>query len=122
MLFAQSAKHHVLFAMTSPSDKDWMLTAGNIHNLLRGFSPESVEIEVVSYGPGVAMVKKDSAAAAEIQELEKDGVVFVACENSMRHMQLTKADLIPGVGTVPSGIVEVVKKEEAGWSYVKAGQ
>lgn len=121
-LLAQSGKHRVLFAMTSPNASDWTLTVGNIHNLMRGFAPENVEVEVVSYGPGVAMVKKDSSAAADIQELEKAGVYFVACENSMRRLQMTKGDLVPGVSTVPSGIVEVVQKEEAGWSYVKAGQ
>lgn len=122
MLLAQSGKHHVLFAMTSPNSPDWTLTMGNIRNLVNGLKPESVDVEVVSYGPGIAMVKKDSSAAEDIQKLEKEGVSFVACENSMRRMQMSKADLVPGVGTVPSGIVEVVKKEEAGWSYVKAGQ
>jgi intracellular sulfur oxidation DsrE/DsrF family protein len=121
-MWAQSKGHHVLFAMTSPNESDWMLTFGNIANLKKGLAPEPVEVEVVAYGPGIAMVKKTSAAAAQIEALEKDGVRFVACENSMRHMQLTAADLASGVGTVPSGIVEVVKKQEAGWSYVKAGQ
>jgi intracellular sulfur oxidation DsrE/DsrF family protein len=120
--FAQSKAHRVLFAITSSNQSDWQMTLGNISNLKKGLAPETVEVEVVAYGPGIAMVKKDSVVSDEMQTLEKEGVAFVGCENSMRRMQLTKADLVPGVGTVPSGIVEVVKKQEAGWSYVKAGQ
>lgn len=119
---SQSRTHRVVFAITSPNQPDWQLTLGNIGNLKKGFAGEPVEVEVVAYGPGIAMVKKESAVSEGIEALEKDGVTFVACENSMRRMQLTKADLIPGVGTVPSGVVEVVKKQEAGWSYIKAGQ
>lgn len=119
---AQSKAHHVIFAVTSPSDKDWQLTLGNIRNLIHGFAPDAVEIEVVAYGPGIAMVRKSSSVGAEIDALEKTSVQFVACENSMKRMQITKADLHDGVGTVPSGIVEVVKRQEQGWSYIKAGQ
>jgi hypothetical protein len=39
----------------------------------------------------------------------------------MRMRKVTKADLLDGVGTVPAGVVEIVKKQEAGWIYVKAG-
>lgn len=120
--FSQSKAHHVLFAITSPNQPDWQLTIQNIGNLKKALTGDTVEVEVVAYGPGIAMVRKDSAVSGDIQELEKDGVVFLACENSMRHMQITKADLALGVGTVASGIAEIVKKQEAGWSYIKAGQ
>jgi intracellular sulfur oxidation DsrE/DsrF family protein len=29
---------------------------------------------------------------------------------------------LPGVGMVPAGIVEVVTKQEQGWTYIKAGR
>jgi intracellular sulfur oxidation DsrE/DsrF family protein len=123
--YTQSAPgkvHHILFALTSGDEADWHLTTGNIRNLLSGLAPDEVEVEVVAFGPGIASVIKPSAADAEIQALMAKHVVFVACENSMRARKVTKADLIDGMGTVPSGIVEVVKKQEAGWTYVKAGR
>jgi intracellular sulfur oxidation DsrE/DsrF family protein len=114
--------HHILFALTSGDEADWHLTMGNIRNLLSGLAPDEVEIEVVAYGPGLTSVVKPSAANDEIQALMAKHVVFVACENSMRARKVTKADLIDNMGTVPSGVVEVVKKQEAGWTYVKAGR
>ncbi len=117
-----TAKHRVLFALTSGEQADWVLTLGNIRNLIADLKPDTVQIELVAYGPGVAMVKRDSPVAGGIAALQSPGVRFVACENSMRVLHLTKADLAPAIGTVPAGIGEVVRHEESGWSYIKAGR
>ena len=119
---AQTKQHHVLFAVTSADEADWNLALGNIRNLLAGLSGDAVEVEVVAFGPGVSLVRKPSSLDADIQALEAKHVRFVACENSMRAHKMTKADLVDGAGTVPAGIVEVVTKQEQGWTYIKAGR
>ena len=119
---APAGTHRVLFALTSGEQADWVLTLGNIRNLIADLKPDTVEIELVAYGPGTAMVRRDSAVAGGIAALQSPHVRFVACENSMRVQGLTKADLAPEVGTVPAGIGEVVRREESGWSYIKAGR
>ena len=119
---AQTKAHRVLFAMTSPEEADWQLTVHNIRNLIVGMAPEPVEVEVVAYGPGIAFLKKDGVDAADIQKLESPHVHFVACGNAMRKQHLEASDLVAGSEVVPAGIVEVVKKQEQGWSYIKAGR
>jgi uncharacterized protein len=119
---AQGKLHHVVIALTSQDEGDWQMTIGNIHHLLESFNPDPSEIEVVAYGPGLNSLRKTSSVSADIQSLEKLSVRFVACENSMQHMHVTMSDLIPGVTSVPSGIGEVVRKEEQGWVYIKAGR
>ena len=119
---AQTKAHRVLFAMTSPDEADWQLTLNNIRNLISGMAPEAVEIEVVAYGPGIAFLKKDGVEAAEIQKLESSHVHFIACGNAMRKQHLEVSDLVAGSEVVPAGIVEVMKKQEQGWSYIKAGR
>jgi intracellular sulfur oxidation DsrE/DsrF family protein len=39
----------------------------------------------------------------------------------MKRKQLTKDDLLPFAITVDSGVAEVVRKQAAGWSYIKSG-
>jgi intracellular sulfur oxidation DsrE/DsrF family protein len=58
----------------------------------------------------VEKARTDHAEAVEV--LIKKGVRFVACENTMRQKSIRKEDLLPGVGTVPSGAVEVVRKQQ----------
>ena len=122
--FAQARKEHhrVVFAMVSGDETDWTMTIRNIDHLLVQFPVGSTEVEIVAYGSGLPFEKKGSSAEAGILELEDKGVRFVACANSMRRMNLTVADLVKGVTVVPSGIVEVITKQEEGWSYIKAGR
>ncbi len=119
---AQTKAHRVLFALTSPEEVDWQLTLNNVRNLESGLAPDAVEVEIVAYGPGTAFLKKDAPVAAEIQKLEAAHVHFVACGNAMKKQHLEAADLVAGVDVVPAGIVEVVRKQEGGWVYIKAGR
>ncbi len=119
---AQTKAHRVLFALTSPEEADWQLTLNNVRNLESGLAPDAVEVEIVAYGPGTAFLKKDAPVAAEIQKLEAAHVHFVACGNAMKKQHLEAPDLVAGVDVVPAGIVEVVRKQEAGWIYIKAGR
>jgi len=119
---AQAKGHHVVFALTSPDETDWKIMINNIHGLEAGFAPDGVEVEVVAFGPGITFLKSDTPELSDIKELEASHVHFMACNNSMRAHHWTQADIVPGAEIVPSGIVEVAKKEESGWSYIKAGR
>lgn len=115
--------HQVVFALVSGDHEDWDRTIGNITHLIEGLAPEPVEVEVVAYGGGIMFVTNESTAKDAIAKLQGDyHVRFVACQNSMRAHHLEQKDLLPGVTPVPAGIVEVVKKQEQGWSYIKAGR
>jgi intracellular sulfur oxidation DsrE/DsrF family protein len=39
----------------------------------------------------------------------------------MKDRKITKEMMIPEAGYVPYGILEIVEKQEQGWSYIKAG-
>jgi intracellular sulfur oxidation DsrE/DsrF family protein len=47
--------------------------------------------------------------------------VFEAFSNALRKQQLIAADLTPGVKIVDSEVAELVRKQEADWSYLKPG-
>jgi len=47
--------------------------------------------------------------------------VFAACENTMRRAKASKADLVAGAITVPSGLAEIIIRQEQDWAYIKAG-
>ena len=114
--------HRIIFAITSGDKTDWEISMHNTSNLLKGFAPDPVEIEIVAFGPGINVLKADSSVRADLEALQKQGVHLAACHNSMKGNNLTLADMIPGTVEVPSGIVELVKKQEEGWSYVKGGR
>lgn len=91
----------------------------NVANMLKAEGGRA-EIEVVCHANGIGLVVKGKSAAAEdIAQLIKAGVRFVACENTMRERGIARDDLLPGVGTVPSGAAEVVRKQLDGYGYFK---
>lgn len=91
----------------------------NIANVLKEV-PEA-RVEVVCHGAGIGLVERTRTEHAEaVESLMRKGVRFVACENTMRHKSIRKEDLLPGVGTVPSGAVEVIRKQQReGYAYFK---
>ncbi|WP_406695632.1 DsrE family protein [Singulisphaera sp. Ch08] len=79
------------------------------------------QVEVVCHGAGIGLVEKARTDHVEaVGALIKKGVRFVACENTMRQKSIRKEDLLPGVGTVPSGALEVIRKQQRdGFAYFK---
>ena len=43
-----------------------------------------------------------------------------ACQNTMHGLKLTPADMLPEIGYVPSGVVEVMRKQQQGWAYIRS--
>ena len=78
------------------------------------------EVEVVCHSGGISLlVGTQTKHEAMVATLTKAGVKFVACENTMRQKSIRKEDLLPQSDTVPSGTVEVIRKQHAGFAYFK---
>jgi intracellular sulfur oxidation DsrE/DsrF family protein len=91
-----------------------------IHNILTA-APKS-QIEVVCHNQGISfLVTAKTLHAEKIQEYKTRGVVFAACENTMRDRKIKREELLPAVITVPAGVIEIVKKQRKRWAYLKAG-
>jgi uncharacterized protein len=80
------------------------------------------QIEVVCHGPGLEFLRKDKAFYVnKIQKMNLKDVSFVGCEYTMQQRNYKKEDLVPYALTVPYGLVEIIKKQQADWIYVKLG-
>ena len=117
---AQSVKNRALFQVTDNDPARWNMILNNMVNLKEGLGSESVEIELVAYGPGILMLKADSPVKHRIADALKSGVQVNACQNTMNAMKLGPADMQPEIGYVPSGVVEVMKKQQQSWAYIRS--
>lgn len=81
-----------------------------------------MELEVVCHGPGMDMLMSDrSIVADKVKEFSEKGIVFLACENTIKERKLDRTLVLPSAGFVQAGIIHIVEKQEDGWSYIKAG-
>lgn len=113
------AKHRLVMSISNPGKGRQQLVLNNAVNVLQAFGMDKIRLEIVAFGPGLKMLLKHNKHAKQIQALKADGVEFAACHNTMMKMHVTKAMLNPAATVVPGGIVELVRREEQGWSYVK---
>ena len=122
LAMAQTAttKNRALFQVTDNDPARWTLVLNNMQNLREGVGDEPLEIELVAYGPGINMLKSDSPMKQRIADALKSGVKVNACQNTMNGMKLTPADMLPEIGYVPSGVVEVMRKQQQGWAYIRS--
>jgi uncharacterized protein len=114
----KTKQHKIVYDL---SVADTAMHAGlirQLNNIKRGW-PDA-KIEVVVHGKAInLLVAGKSTQASEIKELQAKGVVFAACENTMKRAKVEKSQLLPNIPTVPMGIGEIVTKQEEGWSYIK---
>ena len=104
------------------SDADparWNLVLNNVKNLQDEVGAANVSIEIVAYGPGIGMLKFDAPTNSRVSEVVKAGVAVQACENTMRNQKILKADMHPNVTYVPAGVVQIVKRQQEGWAYLR---
>ncbi len=116
---APSAKERVVIQVSDADSGKWNLALNNASNVQQAYGADKVEIEIVTYGPGIGMLKMDSPLANRIDESKKAGIAIVACQNTMKHMNLTDADMLPNTSYVPSGVVEILKRENEGYGYIR---
>lgn len=122
---AADKTHKIVFEVSIEGLEKWQGALRNVENTRKELGA-ATKIEVVTHGKGVGMLlAKTSAENAELkaklEQLHAGGVVFAACENTMKREQLEKKDLVELSTTVPSGVSEVVRKQADGYAYIKSG-
>lgn len=127
-VFAQKQKakkglpqHRIVMQLTASNEQVYNGLFKQFTNLKQGWG-DSVAITLVAHGPGVDLfIAEKTAHAAAIATAQANGIQFVICENTLRERNIDKASLLPALNFTKMGIAYVVLQQEAGWSYIKAG-
>lgn len=120
-IIAQKKQHKIIFDISSSDTADHSTVIRQVNNILKQ-APDT-KIEVVFHGKAVyALVKDKTTLNDKIDELvNKKNVVFAACNNSLIRLNISKNELLSSVIVVPVAMLELMDKQEKGWSYIKAG-
>jgi len=115
-----NAKYKAVFAVSDADPARWNMVLGNIRNAQADLGADNVLIELVAYAGGIGMLKLDAETAQRVSEAARAGVLVSACENSMRGHNLTRAQLNPQTGTVPSGVGHLIRRQNEGYAYIRS--
>lgn len=114
------AQSKIVWEMASGDTAQQRILFKQIGNVLAA-APDT-KIEIVFHGPSVYGLLKDSGYFKEqIIGFHKKGVVMAVCNNALKNRNIKPERVMPEATIVPVAILELVKKQEEGWSYIKAG-
>jgi intracellular sulfur oxidation DsrE/DsrF family protein len=112
--------HRIVFQLMSDDTTVHLSLMKQLNNVLTA-APET-KLEVVCHGPGISLLMKEKTTMLKkIQDMKTKNVLFLACENTLKDKNIPKEKIIPEAGFVQSGIIEIVTRQEEGWSYIKSG-
>ena len=127
---AETGKPHRVVIQVDQNDPAAMsLALNNASNIIDYYRDknEDVDIKVVTYGPGLHMLREDTSPVKDrIKELSnvsfQGRIAFSACRNTMEGMEAREGHsipIIPQAGIVQSGVVYIMELQEQGYSYIK---
>lgn len=113
-------KHKIVLQFTDSDSLSQAIVLGQVKNIRTAWP--NADIEVVCHGGGLELLQTDkSKVTSQIVEWSGKGVVFAACNNTMKKRNIKKEDLLTPAIVVPSAMIELTLKQEKGWAYVKGG-
>lgn len=113
--------HRVVIQVSSNDTLEWRGLMNNLKHLHASWG-YSAEFAVITHGPGLDLLRNDKTTQQEnITKYSQLGIQFISCENTMAERKISKEQIVKEAGFVKMGIGEVVRLQEQGWSYIKAG-
>jgi intracellular sulfur oxidation DsrE/DsrF family protein len=124
---APTAKHRVAIQVNQ-NDKGVMdLALNNARNIIDYYKEkgETVAVEVVTYGPGLHMLRADTSPVKDRiapMSLENPNLMFIACGNTQANQSKSEGKpvvLLSEAKLVPSGVVRLMELQENGYAYIR---
>jgi len=116
-LVQAKAPKGVVIQVSEADPVKWELALINARNARKNY--RNAQVEIVAYGPGLKMMRKDSPVAATLLEANQNGVKLLACGNTMRLTKTKQDELSTLVDIVPAGVVAIVDRQTQGYAYVR---
>lgn len=124
---AEPKTHRVAIQVSDGDPARMNLALNNAVNIVKTYQErrEVVEVRIITYGPGVTLVRSDTSPLASRVKSFVEGVPevsFDVCDNTL--VALRKAEgkdipLLDGISHVEAGAVTLMELQEQGWSYIR---
>src|SRR5260370_33723459 len=92
------AEHRIALQLSDNDPKKQSLVISVAYNLLKAYDPDKVAIEVVTFGPGIDLLRPENANRKLVESLVAQGGRFDACLNTVDTIERAtgkRRDIIP---------------------------
>ena len=125
---ASAEATHKVAIQVNQNDKAVMdLALNNAKNIIEFYKGkgEPVAIEIVTYGPGLHMLRADTSPVKDRiapMALENRNLKFIACANTQANQSKAEGKqvtLISEATVMPSGVVRLMELQNQGYAYIR---
>ena len=112
----------VVLQISDPNPFKQTLVLNVASNIIKHYGQDSVEVEIVAFGPGLRLLFAENTNKDRISALAGSGVKFSACQNTITNMgkQLGHPPAINATATtVSAGVVRIIDLVKQGYTLVK---
>jgi len=116
---AAQQKAKIVLQVSDNDPAKWNLALNNARNAQDDLGKDNIDIEIVVYGPGIHILRMDATTATRVTQAIQSGISIVACENTMTAQKINKADMHDAISYVPAGVIQLMKRQQQGWAYIR---
>jgi intracellular sulfur oxidation DsrE/DsrF family protein len=116
------AEHRIVLQLSDNDVRKQNLVISVANNLVKFYDPDKVAIEVVTFGPGIDLLRSESPSRKQVESLIAQGVRFDVCENTVDTIEREtgrRPEIIPGATPVQVGVGQILFLTESGYTLVR---
>ena len=116
------AEHRIALQLSDNDPKKQSLVISVAYNLLKAYDPDKVSIEVVTFGPGIDLLRPENANRKLVESLVAQGVRFDICLNTVDTIEREtgkRPDILSVATPVQVGVGQILALTENGYTLVR---
>ena len=116
------AEHRIVLQLSDEDSKKQSLVISIAYNLLKFYDPDKVAIEVVTFGPGIDLLRPDNGNRKLVESLVAQGVRFDVCLNTVDTIERDtgkRPEFIAVATPVQVGVGQILSLTENGYTLVR---
>ena len=116
------AEHRIALQLSDSDPNKQTLVISVANNLLKLFDPDKVAIEVVTFGAGIDLLRRDNANRKRVESLVAQGVRFDVCLNTVDTIEREtgqRPDILAVATPVQVGVGQILSLTENGYTLVR---
>jgi len=116
------AEHKIVLQLSENDPKKQGLVISVAYNLLKAYDPDKIAIEVVTFGPGIDLLRPENPERKRVESLVAQGVRFDLCLNTVDTIEREtgkRPEFIAAATPVQVGVGQILFLTENGYTLVK---
>jgi intracellular sulfur oxidation DsrE/DsrF family protein len=116
------AEHKIVLQLSDNDPRKQGLVLSVTSNLMKHYDPDKVAIEIVTFGPGIELLRPDNPNRKMVESLVAQGTRFDVCLNTVDTLEREagkRPEFISAATPVQVGVAQILFLTENGYTLVR---